>query len=108
MQFGNILRWLIEENDLTQRRLAAELHMSTSTLTNYVNNLREPDFSTLKLFAAYFNVSIDYLLDYHPKQGANQIEDELLLAFRQLPPEQQRVSVEQMKAAARVLSKANA
>jgi len=101
MQFGDVLRWLAEENELTQKQLAADLHMATSTLGNYVRNLREPDFDTLKRIAAYFRVSIDYLLDYHPKQGANAMEDDLLTAFRQLPPAHQRIFLEQGKAAAR-------
>ena len=103
MQFGDILRWLIDENELSQKQLAADLHMATSTLGNYVRNLREPDFKTLKLFAVYFNVDMNYLLDYHPEQGANDVEEELLRAFRSLPPEQQRICLEQTKAAAKVL-----
>ena len=107
MQFGDTLRWLIEENDLTQKHLSEILQMPPSTLTNYVNNLREPDFDTLKRIAAYFNVSTYYLLDYHPKQGANEIEDDLLRVFRSLPPEQQRIYLEQGKAAAKACAGAN-
>jgi len=102
MQFGDILRWLIEENDLTQRRLSKGLSIPASTLGNYVNNLREPDFDTLKRIAVYFHVSIDYLLDHHPKQGANDMEDDLLRVFRKLRPAQQRVYLEQGKVAARL------
>jgi len=91
MQFGDKLRWLIEEHDLTQRQLSAELNIPASTLANYVNHQSQPDFDMLKRFAAHFNVSIDYLLNYHPKQGANNIENELLHAFRSLPPDRQRI-----------------
>ena len=101
MQFGNILRWLLEEKDITQKQLSDDLHIAASTLGHYINNRREPDYDTLKRIAVYFNVSIDYLLDHHPKQGANDIEEELLHVFRQLPPTQQCICLEQTKATAK-------
>jgi len=101
MQFGNILRWLLEEKDITQKQLSDDLHIAASTLGHYINNRREPDYDTLKRIAVYFNVSIDYLLDHHFKQGANDIEGELLGALRQLPPKQQHICLEQVRAAAR-------
>ena len=102
MQFGDILRWLIEENELTQKQFSEDIHMTPSTLGNYVNNRREPDYETLKRIAAYFDVSTDYLLNYHRKQGANDAEQTLLQVFRRLPPAQQKIFLEQGKAAARV------
>jgi len=102
MQFGDIMRWLIEENELTQKQLAADLHIATSTLGNYVRNLREPDFETLKRLADYFHVSLDYLLDYHPRQGENDMEEDLLRVFRQQPLGQQRIFLEQGRTIARV------
>ena len=101
MKFGDILRWLIEENDLTQKKLSEHLHIAPSTLGNYVQGLAEPDFDMLKRIAIYFHVSIDYLLDHHPRQGACDMEDDLLRAFRRLPPGLQRISLEQVQVAAR-------
>ena len=105
MQFGDVLRWLIEENELTQKLLSEKLSIPPSTLGNYVNNLRQPDFDTLRRIAAYFRVSIDYLLDYHPKDGENEMEDDLLRVFRQLPPEQQEIYLAQGRAAAQCLKR---
>jgi len=102
MKFGDILRWLIDENDLTQKKLAEDLYIAPSTLGNYVQNLAEPDFDMLKRLAVYFNMSIDYLLDHHPKQGVNDMEDDLLRVFRGLPPRQQHIFLEQGKATERV------
>ena len=95
MQFGEILRWLIDENEITQKKLAEDLHVAASTIGNYVQNLSEPGHDMLKRLAAYFHVSIDYLLDYHPKQGETDMEDDLLQVFRQQPPAQQRIFLEQ-------------
>ena len=64
MSFGENLRTLIEEREITQKELARQLNIAPSTVGSYVQNTREPDFSTLKLIAQYFDVSIDYLLDY--------------------------------------------
>jgi transcriptional regulator with XRE-family HTH domain len=105
MQFGDTLRWLIEENDLTQKQLSEDLNVAASTIGNYVIGQREPDFDMLKRIADYFHVSTDYLLDYHPAEGANQMDEALLRAFRSLPPEQQRICLEQMKVAAKVLGR---
>jgi len=102
MKFGDILRWLIEENELTQKKLAEDLYIAASTLGNYVQNLAEPDFDMLKRIAAYFHVSTDYLLGYHPKQGENDMEDDLLRVFRQQPPAQQRIFLEQGRTIARI------
>ena len=63
MKFGEILSWLIEDGDITQKDLAASLNIAPSTMSGYVTGNREPDFATLKLIAYYFDVSIDYLLD---------------------------------------------
>ncbi len=97
MHFGDIVRNLLEENDITQRQLAERLNIAVSTLGNYIRNVREPDFETLKKFAAFFQVSTDYLLDYHPISDAASGEEELLRVYRLLTPEQQELFIEQGK-----------
>lgn len=97
MSFGNNLRVLIEERDMTQKDLAKQLNIAPSTLGSYVQNTREPDFETLKLLAKYFNVSIDYLLDYRAEKTSTQQEQELLRIFRSLTPEQRDICVEQCR-----------
>jgi len=98
LKLGTILRNLLEERNLSQKQLAAELSMAPSTLGNYVRNEREADYATLKLFASYFNVSIDYLLNYHCKGTRNSRENELMRIFRSLSEEQQELYIEQGKA----------
>jgi transcriptional regulator with XRE-family HTH domain len=57
------LRSLREEKNLTQKELAQVLSLSSkSTITNYEQNDREPDYETLIKIAKYFGVSTDYLL----------------------------------------------
>jgi len=97
MTFGDTLRALMEEKNLTQKRLSADLNIAAPTLGNYVRGLREPDYETLKAIAAYFRVSVDYLLDYRSEQTASRLEDSLLRVFRQMTDEQQETFVEQGK-----------
>lgn len=62
MTFGQKLKELMEERDLTQRQLGKELNIAATTLNGYANDYREPDFQTLAMIAHYFQVSTDYLL----------------------------------------------
>ncbi len=84
MSFGDILRELLEINNLSQKQLGANLNIAPSTIGNYVRNIREPDHSTLLIFAKYFNVSVDYLLGYNSDTSARQDELLLLNTYRKL------------------------
>lgn len=108
MIFADKLRMLIDEFDLTQKQLAGELKIPTSTLGGYVQGTSEPDFETLKLFARYFNVSTDYLLNHYSDSIKSEKENELLRIFRSLQKEQQELYIEQGKAFIRVNAKKDA
>ena len=85
MKFGEILRELLEDNDITQKQLANDLNIGVTTIRNYVRGFREPDFEVVKLIATYFNVSTDYLLDFRSGATSEHGEDELLRIYRTLP-----------------------
>jgi transcriptional regulator with XRE-family HTH domain len=85
MKFGEILRELLEDNDITQKQLAADLNLAPTTIGNYIRCFREPDFAILKLFATYFNVTTDYLLDFQAGGTKDHSEDALLRLYRSLP-----------------------
>lgn len=97
MSFCNNLRNLIEERDMTQKELAMQLNIAPSTLGSYVQGVREPDFSTLKSLAEYFDVTIDYLLDHSLNKNHTRKENEMLRIFRSLSEEQQYICMEQCK-----------
>ncbi|MDE6470253.1 MAG: helix-turn-helix domain-containing protein [Eubacterium sp.] len=97
MNFSDKLRCLIEERNLTQKRVANELNIAPSTMGGYVQGSSEPDFETLKRLAKYFNVSTDYLLNIQSGNCNNFIEDELLRVFRSMTIEQQHLFIEQGK-----------
>lgn len=98
MAFGDVLHRLLAENRLSQKQLAAALNLAPSTLGNYVRNLREPDFRTLRAIAAYFCVSTDRLLEYSlPDSVAGSSELRLLHIYRSLPAEKQHLLFEQAR-----------
>lgn len=102
MSFGENLKSLIEEREITQKELARQLNIAPSTVGSYVQNTREPDFSTLKRIAQYFDVSIDYLLDYPSHTPTEHLESELLRIFRSLTHVQKEICIEQCKAFIRI------
>lgn len=48
---------------ITQLKLAMDLGMNQNSISRYESGVREADYATLILFADYFHVSIDYLLE---------------------------------------------
>lgn len=63
MDFGEKLYRLRVERGIYQKQLAAYLHVSVGTISNYENGIHSPDLKTLCKLANYFHVSADYLLD---------------------------------------------
>ena len=97
MKFGDILRELLEDNNITQKQLANDLNIAAPTIGNYIRGMREPDFEILKLFASYFNVTTDYLLDFQSGIERDHSEEELLRLYRSLPTDKKELLLEQGK-----------
>lgn len=94
MNFGDTLRCLIEDNDMTQKQVATKLNIAPTTLGNYVRNLREPDFETLVKLADYFNVSTDFLLNRTYKDSISQEENRLLSIYAKLSESEKKRFIE--------------
>lgn len=58
-----LLKKLREEKGLTQSELGKKLGISPSTVGMYEQGRRVPDVPILRKMSAFFNVSIDYLLE---------------------------------------------
>lgn len=97
MKFGDILKELLEQHDITQKECARELNITAAALGNYIHNTREPDFGILVRIAEYFQVSTDYLLGHTTKQQLSHDEELLLHIFRSLTPDQKEFYLEQGK-----------
>ncbi len=57
MNFGEKLYRLRVERGIYQKQLAAYLHVSVGTISNYENGIHSPDLKTLSKLASYFRVS---------------------------------------------------
>jgi len=81
-------------NGLSQQALAEKFNLSQQSIYKYENNLAEPDIDSLKKFAFFFGVSIDYLVGYtdeNTETGADSFvltpnEIELIMKLRKLNP----------------------
>lgn len=62
LSFGERLRKIRRDHFIRQKQLADFLNIAVSTLSQYENNKRHPNYDILTQIALYFNVSSDYLL----------------------------------------------
>ena len=62
MSFGNILKKLRQENNLTQDELAKKINTSRSNIANYENDKNMPSVDILEKLSHTFNCSTDYLM----------------------------------------------
>ncbi|NFD31054.1 XRE family transcriptional regulator [Clostridium botulinum] len=60
--FGDRLKELREEKELTQEELGKLLNVSRQTVSGYEAEVIEPNINNLVRLADIFNVSLDYLL----------------------------------------------
>ena len=60
--FKDRLKELRAAKGLSQRALADQIHISSSSIGMYESGQRQPDFETLEKIADLFNVDVDYLL----------------------------------------------
>ena len=97
MKFGDRLRELLELHNLSQKQLGERLNIAPSTIGNYVRNIREPDHSTLIVFADYFNVSVDFLLGNSSNSKLCHNEQLLLTIYSGLNSNYQKILLEEAK-----------
>lgn len=62
MSFGNNLKKIRQENEMTQEELAKKINTSRSNIANYENDKNMPSIEILNKLSEIFNCSIDYLL----------------------------------------------
>ena len=86
------LRELRERKNLYQKDVAAALKIDRTTYAKYETGDSEPSFEILKRIARFYDVSIDFLLDFEPesqktkKKPAPKLtpdEEQLLAGYRE-------------------------
>ena len=92
--FGEKIKDLRKEKNLTQKELAQQLSITISTLSHWECGYQEPSFADLIILSKYFNCSIDYLLsqedNFFEFDSLSAVENELLFHFRALPVDLQK------------------
>ena len=76
-QFGERLKKLRREKDITQDTLAEYLGISYQAVSKWENNAGFPDISLLPAIAGFFSVSSDYLLGIEQENREEKIEKAL-------------------------------
>lgn len=61
MGIGKHIADLRKKHNLTQEELAKRVGISRAALSHYEKDRREPDSETIKMFASFFDVTIDSL-----------------------------------------------
>ena len=64
LTFGEKLKLLREENELSQTELGKAVNMTQRKVSYMENDKYEPSIEDLKALCRYFNVSADYLLGF--------------------------------------------
>ena len=62
MSFGDRLRELRMDNNYSQKKVAKDIGISTTTISQYESDSRFPNEDMLKRLCLYYKISSDYLL----------------------------------------------
>lgn len=84
MNFGDCLKSVLDDKEISQREFARQLNIAPTTLNGYIKNTRQPDFELVKKIADTLGVSVDYLFGTDDKNGLTADERELIANYRQL------------------------
>lgn len=71
---GQRLRMFRRRVNKTQADIAQVLHMSQSSYAKIENGKQNLSVSMLPLLASYYDVTVDYLLDYHGNRNDNYFD----------------------------------
>lgn len=93
------LKELRTQKKISQQTLAYHLNISQQSVYKYENDIAEPDISTLKKMADFFETSIDYLVgytdisqkhDYYVEDSLNSDELRHITLYRKLSPSKRK------------------
>jgi transcriptional regulator with XRE-family HTH domain len=96
MALGLILRRLLLEKNISSKEFSESIGISNASFSNYLNDIRKPDYTTLIKMADYFNISVDHLLG---REQGNSIASEPLAEYttkKQIPLEMNTQTLYQM------------
>ena len=68
LSFGEKMKNLREDHDLTQGQLGEKLNMTQRKISYIENDKYEPSIDDIKTICTFFNVSADYMLGLSEKR----------------------------------------
>ena len=68
LSFGEKIKNLREDSDLTQGQLGKLINMTQRKISYIQNNKYEPSIDDIRAFCLFFRISADYLLDLPEKK----------------------------------------
>ncbi len=89
MVFGQMLKKLRINNELSQKTLADKIGVIQQSISAYENGTSDPSIDCLIKFAQFFNVTIDYLVGYSQAPSNHCFTEdqiELFKTYDSLPP----------------------
>ncbi len=81
MKIGVQIRNLRKEKGISQDVLAKHLGVTFQAVSKWENGSTMPDIAMLPMIARYFGVSVDYLLEYDPREQDEDIRQICTQAF---------------------------
>lgn len=75
MTFGQRLKMLREERNLSQVAVSKVLNVANSTLSLYESDYRKPDYDMLIKLAKFYDVSTDFLLGISKERKVSPKQD---------------------------------
>ena len=86
MEFSEKLRELRVQKNISQAKLAADIHISRSAVAKWENGLGLPSDESLKLLAEYFGVAVDELI-------TNKTNEEVLVSKNKTIDQQKKIII---------------
>lgn len=86
MEFSEKLRELRVQKNISQAKLAADIHISRSAVAKWENGLGLPSDDSLKLLADYFGVAVDELI-------TNKTNEEVLVSKNKTIDQQKKIII---------------
>lgn len=91
MNFGDCLKSILDDREISQREFARQLNIAPTTLNGYIKNTRQPDFELVKKIADKLGVSVDYLFGTEGNHDYTFEERELIMNYRQMTGENKKL-----------------
>jgi len=92
------LRQLRNEAGLTQQEFADKLYISRDTYAQYEIDRRNPDYETLDKIAAYYKVSVDYLLGRSDVRQPEQTTFDYSIIYKQRDEGDAYITIRELEA----------